>query len=117
MYLEKNGPHLINVYDPDKEAITLFNNNERAKVADDIYIFYEKNMYQVSQSNSIYSIEKVNYDEYKKEYADLDIWIQEYKKAHQSDHTFSVFYEDDNLTIYHLHHDIPESDIINTIWS
>jgi hypothetical protein len=116
MYLEKYDPHLINVYDPVKAPLTLFGETKHAPVASDIFVYYEKNIF-MSENKIIYDAEKANYDRYAKEYADLQIWIDQYKKAHSDDKSFSIFYEDNNFVVYHLHRDDSREDVVSKIWS
>jgi hypothetical protein len=116
MYLETYEPHLINVYDPTKPPLTLFGENKHAPVAADIFIYYEKKIF-ISEFKSVFDDEKANYERYEKEYAHLQIWIEEYKKAHSTDNSFSIFYEDSAFVVYHLHRDSSRDDVIRNIWS
>jgi len=116
MYLgEGDGdPHLLGVYDPSKEPLTRFGENKHDDVAPEIFIFYEKNVFK--QDLSALSTEKPNYDRYEQEYPQLLEWINEYREAHEGDGSFSVYYEDENFTVFHLHREESRDEIVDRIF-
>lgn len=120
MYLQTGSPNLIDDYDPHLIPLTKYGEKKHADVAADIFIFYEKRVFQVDQSESrIYSIEEPKYQRYAQQYQSLQQWIQ-ISKASIPKGDFSVFYDDHDLTIYHLHrHESEEDrkDIVRKIWS
>lgn len=101
-----NGYHmylkdLVANYDPKLPALT-HNGWDKAdpSVPDDIFIYNEKQVFEVSKSNSIYSLLAPQYEQRKKDNEDLAKWMAIHQQ-YQSD--AEVFYEDDTLRIYHLH--------------
>lgn len=117
MYLGEGSPSLLNEFDPQKPLLTKKGEDEPIKVAPDIFVFYEKKIFKISEDLDIYHLEEPKYMRYEKEYADLQTWIEAYKEAHKSDNSFSIFYEDDNFIVYHLHRDADKNEQINKIWS
>lgn len=115
MYLDKNDPHLLGVYDPQKAPLTRYGETKHDLVASDIFIYYEKNIYKQDTNDT--SSEKQNYDDYEEQYPRLKEWIQAYKEAHANDNSFSVYFENENFIVYHLHRDDERKDIIDKIWS
>ncbi|MFD0697136.1 hypothetical protein ACFQZT_23980 [Paenibacillus sp. GCM10027628] len=116
MYLDKYDPYFLGVYDPQKAPLTKFGEDKYdTKTAPDIFIYYEKNIFKQDTSDT--SSEKHNYDDYEKQYPQLKAWIQSYREAHANDNSFSIYYEDDNFIVYHLHRDQDRKDVINKIWS
>lgn len=115
MYLDKYAPHLLGVYDPEKEPLTRFGEKKHDPIAPDIFIYYEKKIYKQDYSDT--SSDKPNYDDYEKQYPELQLWIMTYKEAHANDNSFSIYYEDDNFIVYHLHREDDRKDIISKIWN
>jgi hypothetical protein len=118
MYVNSGSPSLIQEYDPTKPPLTKYGETKHAEVAADIFIFYEKNIFKVKQSEGIYEIEGPKYARYAQEYPMLQDWLQKFKVANPK--AFSVFYEDDNLIIYHLHREEDADDRkkqVKQIWS
>jgi hypothetical protein len=119
MYVEDGSPSLIKEYDPYGTPLTKIGKSKNEKVAADIFIFYEKIIYKVSESVGVSLIEVPKYQRYAREYIGLQEWIN-ISKASIPQKDFSVFYEDDNLIIYHLHREDTEDDRkdqVNKIWS
>ncbi|MFC0215186.1 hypothetical protein ACFFK0_22600 [Paenibacillus chartarius] len=119
MYLETGSPSLLNDFDPTKPPLTRYGQEEHADVAADIFIFKEKQIFQVSQDEEIYRLEAPKYKRYVGEYKNLDAWI-ETAKASLPPENITTFYEDDNLIIYHLYR--PENKLdrereVRKIWS
>ncbi|MGB8956506.1 MAG: hypothetical protein WCC10_14115 [Tumebacillaceae bacterium] len=100
-----NGYHmylkdLIDKYDPILPPLTKKDANEPdPMIPHDNFIYNEKKVFEVSPDNSVYVLEKPNYEEYKKENAELQWWMDTYQAVHGQ---VDIFYEDDNLRIYHI---------------
>ena len=100
-----NGYHmylndLLNTYDPILPPLTKKDANEPdPKIPHDIFIYNEKKVFEVAPDNSVYTLEKANYEQYKKENAELQQWMDTYEAVHGK---VDIFYEDDNLRIYHI---------------
>lgn len=88
-------------YDPKKKELTKFLEEESDKeIPPNNFVVFEKNMFQVSKTNSIYSIMKGKYEKRQEHYANLQKWLDTYKKNHKK---VTVYYEDENIVIYHFH--------------
>jgi len=114
-----NGYHgylreLLDTYDPKHTPLT--KKGEEASdpfVPVDIFIYQEKNVFQVEKTNNIYQLLAETYEQRKQENAALKQWIDTYRAYHND---LEIFYEDENLRIYHLHRpDDPEKNLVK-IW-
>jgi hypothetical protein len=108
--------NLLSDYDPTKPPLT--KNGESGPDPKnlppvDIYIFREKNIFKVSETNSIYSSQINTYKRREQEMKELEVWIQRYKAA---GNPITTFYEDENLKIYHIHRTVSKEEKNNKIW-
>ena len=103
-----NGYHkfirdLLTDYDPSKPALTKIGQNKIDKdISLDVFLYYEKNIYKVSEQNAIYPLVKPRYERRAAEMIQLIDWIERFKQAGNK---INIFYEDTNLIIYHIHRD------------
>jgi hypothetical protein len=111
---EDVATNLLRDYDPKKEHLTLFGKEKSsANIANDVYIFYEKKIFKVLETNSIYSLLKPEYDKREREMLQLRQWIDTHIEA---GHKVDVFFDNEELTVYHLHREITKEQRQKTIW-
>lgn len=92
---------LVSHYDPVDAPITRIGDAARSlDIAPDIFIFYQKNIFELPPSNSVYSVMEPKYKERKAERVLLQDWLNKCIAAH---HDVTVFYQDKNLIVFHLH--------------
>ncbi len=109
MYMET----LLEEYDPSLPPLTKRGESQPdSQIPDDIFIFHEKKVFQVSETNSIYPLLKPKYERRIRENQQLVDWIEVYKQANKN---IEIFYEDDNLLIYHIFKDKEKNDY-ERIW-
>jgi hypothetical protein len=105
----------IKQYDPNREALT--KNGEMKpdeNLAPDIFLFVEKQMFKVSESNSIYPILVHEYRQREKDYEELQQWLNQHKS---NSFPVEVFYEDSKVIIYHLKVKVAKQKQDKIIWS
>lgn len=101
-----NGYHIylkdfLERYDPTLPPVTHFGwEQPDPNLPNEIFIYQEKQVFEVSQANSIYTLLAPQYEARKQENAALEKWIAAYRANHKD---LDVYYEDDTLAIYHLH--------------
>ncbi|BAU29711.1 hypothetical protein DFP93_10688 [Aneurinibacillus soli] len=101
-----NGYHmylhdLLDQYDPSRSILTRKGENKPdAGIANDIFIYNEKKVFELSKSHAIYPLLAEKYKQRKKDNEELRQWITTYQASHDN---LQIFYEDENLRIYHLH--------------
>ncbi|UOF89035.1 hypothetical protein LSG31_13995 [Fodinisporobacter ferrooxydans] len=96
---------LLKDYDPSQPGLTRFGQMKRDRnIPNNIYIYEEKNVFQVSKHNSIYPVLEKEYKKREQEMAQLKKWIHTYE-THNKD--LQTFYDDPNLRIYSIH--VPET--------
>jgi hypothetical protein len=115
MYLGEGSPSLIKEYDPTKTPLTKYGETKHAPVAPDIFIFQEKKIYEIDPKIGVYSLLKPKYEQYAKDYEQLNDWIAKCKASLPKDQ-FSVFYEDENFAVYHLHRDDSKDEKMEEIY-
>lgn len=115
-----NGFHMqihdfLEQYDPKREALTK-NGQFRPDVnlAPDIFLLVEKEMFKVSKSNSIYPLLEPEYKQRELDNQKLIGWINLYKT---SSFPVNVYYEDENIIIYHLEVRAAKEKQDKIIWS
>jgi hypothetical protein len=114
-----NGYHLLMKdflpkYDPTKPPLTIVGENAPdAKIPLDTYIYREKNIFEVSKDNVIYSTEKLVYEERARQMIQLGQWVDSYKNA---GNTIEIFFEDNDLIIYHIHREQTKEEKNAKIW-
>jgi hypothetical protein len=87
-------------FDPEKEALTKIGESKPdPNLAPEIFILLEKKMFKVSVGNSIYSILEPEYKQRQLNYQKMQKWLD----IHQTTgHDMDIYYEDNDITIYHL---------------
>lgn len=86
---------------------------EKNLTSRDVFIYYQKEIFKLDETYSIYSIMKPEYEQREKEMKRLDQWIQMHQKVNKD---LSIWYEDDKLRIYHIHQPEDEKDRLVQIW-
>jgi len=101
-------------YDPQKFHLTKFGEDAPDKnVTNDVFLYVEKRIFRVEESNSIYPIKEPDYVRFEEEAARVERWVQLHKEA---GHPVEVYYEDEVLKIYHLHREPTRQEVMETIW-
>lgn len=114
-----NGFHmyvrdLLQTYDPQEPFLTKRTESEPdPDLSNDIFIFREKEVFQVSRSNSIYPLLEDTYKRREKEMEELEKWLVIHR-ASQRDMT--LFYEDDHLEVYRLHREMTREQMNRILW-
>ncbi|HZG78490.1 MAG TPA: hypothetical protein VEZ72_21730, partial [Paenibacillus sp.] len=105
---------LIEKYDPKKEHLTLFGETKPDKnVPNDIFLYVEKQVFRVEETNSIYPLKEPDYARYEQEAAQIEEWVQVHMEA---GHPVEVYYEDEILKVYRLHREETRQEIMERIW-
>ena len=114
-----NGYHLylgqlLEMYDPilpplTRRGWTLTDPN----IPHDIFIYQEKNVFEVSRENVIYAELEAEYQKRKKENIEFQTWIDTYEAKHGD---VEIYYEDENLRIYHIIQPIGFEEEQKRIW-
>lgn len=105
--------YLLNNYDPTSIKITNKNGDKNGEISlPDIFLVYEKKMYR-AQVKAIEGIMNPIYDNRMKKYAGIAEWIKEYSAIHKN---ISVYYEDADLKIYHIHQEKSHKKIMQELW-
>ncbi|WP_078409075.1 glycosyltransferase family protein [Priestia abyssalis] len=114
-----NGIHMymedfLNVYDPAKPPLT--KKGERKpdqNIPPDIFVFHEKTVFRVSETNSIYSLLEPKYEQRETDNRNLRKWLDTYMSHH---YKVKVYYEDSNFIVYHFHIVQPKKKGIKHLW-
>jgi hypothetical protein len=97
--------YFIGRYDPAKEPLTLFDEKKPdINLPGEIFIFYEKEVYKhpvLAQMDSVIG-KKQEYATREKDRDELKQWLDDYLQAHG---TLPVYYEGQDLTVYHFKRD------------
>ena len=87
-------------YRPEREALTRKSDGHiDVNVAKDVFIFMEKDIFQVAESNSVYELLKPDYERREREFKQLAKWIKSHKEA---GYPVTTYFENENIRIYHL---------------
>lgn len=114
-----NGYHIylkdfLEKYDPTLAPVTHYGwEKPDPNLPTEIYLYHEKQVFEVSKDNGIYSLLEPQYEQRKQENAELEKWIATYKEHHAE---LEVYYEDDTLCIYHLHKEEDEENKQQKVW-
>lgn len=94
---------------PEARNISYVLDGKRIEVKDkDVFIFLEKKIFRTDFPN--YHDE---YDRREEEKYVLEDWLERYTKTHDN---ISVFYEDGDITVYHIHQEPTREDVMDKIW-
>jgi uncharacterized protein YihD (DUF1040 family) len=101
-------------YDPKEATLTKRSNGIKDEnLPSDIFVFQEKRIFKVLETNSIYTLLEPQYERRLVEYKQLDKWM----KIH-NDAGFKVesYFENDNIIVYHLQTRKTGSDLKGKVW-
>lgn len=105
----------LQLYRPDREALTRMGAGSiDDSVAQDVFIFMEKNLFQVAESNSVYELLKPEYARRNQEYTQLAEWMKMHKEA---GFNVKTFFENENIRIYHLKIPIEDPLLLKNSWN
>jgi len=65
-----------------------------------IFIFYDKKIFKVDKTNSIYEIMGPQYEQREKDNAEIVKWMAQCIKTHKE---VEIFFDNDELRIYQIH--------------
>jgi hypothetical protein len=92
-------------YNPEAKTLTKFNQGAPDRnIPPHIFIFQEKKVFEVSKTNSIYSILAPKYKQREQEYKELTKWMSIHQKAGNK---VKIFYQNQHIIVYQL--DIPQN--------
>lgn len=95
----------LKTYNPDAQTLTKFNEGAPDKnLPPHIFIFKEKKVFEVSKTNSIYSLLEPKYKQRAKEYKEVTKWIKTHR---ESGYKTKIFFENKHIIVYQL--DIPKN--------
>lgn len=90
--------NFLKTYNPNAKPLTKFGESSPDKnIPPHIFVFQEKKVFEVSKSNSVYSILAPEYKQRAKQYKELSKWIEIYKR--NGYHT-KIYYQDNHIIIY-----------------
>jgi hypothetical protein len=105
---------LLRDYDPKKPHLTKYGEDGPDKnVANDVFLYIEKTIFQVEETNSIYPLKAADYARWERETEQVRAWVDEHRRG---GHPVEVYYEDDKLLVYHLHREPTREEIMDKIW-
>ena len=82
-------------------------------LSQNIFIFMEKDIFQVPESNSVYELLKPEYERKTKEYKQLSEWVKDHQKA---GYDVTTYFENENIRIYHLQTSKDDSLFLKNFW-
>jgi len=101
-------------YRPDGKALTRRDDGTiDTNLSPHIFIFMEKKLFQVSESNSVYELLKPEYERKVTEYKQLSEWM---KVHEQSGFEVETYFENENIRVYHLQTSEEDSLLIKNMW-
>ncbi len=109
-----NGFHMllrefINSYNPIARRLATYKNGRRQELkTKDIFIFHEKNVFDAGFESM-----KERVKEKKEDNTRLLSWVEKYKETHEN---MSIYFENDNITVYHIHQPDLEKNEHRKIW-
>jgi hypothetical protein len=90
-------------YNPKAKKLTRFNAGGPDKnIPPHIFIFQEKKVFEVSKTNSVYSILAPEYKQRAQQYKQLTKWLKEYQ---QFGNDLKIYYQNQHIIVYQI--DIP----------
>jgi len=109
-----SASEFMDSYDPGKKALTKRSESEPdSSVPQDVFIFYEKDIFKVNEDNSIYEIVAPDYERREKEKIEMKEWISEYQKTNSD---MNLFYENEKLAVYHIRIPKDNEENFEKIW-
>jgi hypothetical protein len=100
----------LKIYNPKNKYIYSINTTDKIPF---IFLYLEKNIFKVDKKNSVYFIMEPKYKQREKNYKELALWINEYRKSHNN---LKKYYEDKNIKIYYIKQEKTKKEIKKDIW-
>lgn len=82
-------------------------------IGEHIFIYQQKNIFKVKESNSIYSVEEPKYLQMKTDEEAMNKWLETFKDCGGS---YDVFYEDENIRFIYIHNKVYEDKDKEKLW-
>jgi len=96
-------------YNPEeRRLIKRVDGSAEVLSAEDIFIFYEKNMFRPEPPEMEHILARRE-----AEYRELRQWLDKYQAAHDN---MSLYFEDENIQVYHIHQPKTREEIFREIW-
>ena len=96
-------------YNPEEKKLTRWvNGTPEVLVTPDIFIYEEKRIFRAD----LETLNKI-YERREREKAELAAWLRRYRACHDN---ISIFYEDDDLRIWHIHQPPTREETFRKIW-
>ncbi|KEO81464.1 hypothetical protein [Tumebacillus flagellatus] len=114
-----NGYHVyladfLKNYDPSLPPITHVGWTEPdPNLSPDIFVYHEKQVFEVSKTNGIYTLLEKGYASRKEENQEFEAWLAKYTAANGKP---DVYYEDQHLIIYRFHKAETEEEKQQKVW-
>jgi len=104
----------LQTYEAEGETLTRIDNGRIDRnLTQHVLIFMEKNVFQVSETNSVYELLEPEYVRRAKEYKQLNDWI----KAHEAGgNDVTTYFENENIRVYYLQNSIEDPLSIKNMW-
>ncbi|GGA19985.1 hypothetical protein [Psychrobacillus lasiicapitis] len=101
-------------YQPEGEALTSIEDGKvDTNLSQNIFIFMEKDVFEVSESNSVYALLKPEYERRAREYTQLSEWMNIH---HRAGYEVTTYFENENIRVYHLQTSEDDSLLLKNIW-
>jgi hypothetical protein len=84
-----------------------------SKIGEHIFIYQQKNIFKVKESNSIYSVEEPKYIQMKTDEEAMEKWLETFKDSGGS---YDVFFEDENIRFIHIYNKAYEDKNKEKLW-
>jgi len=100
---------------PEEEVLTRKGRGKMdINAVKDVFIFMEKDVFQVSESTSVYELLKPEYERRIEEYQQLAEWIKSYQQAGFS---VATYFENESIRVYHLQTTKDDPRLLKNSWS
>lgn len=101
-------------YDPLKWPLTeLGATDYDRKIAKDIFVYYQKSVFRISDTIGIYALLEPIYEKREVEMQQLELWIKKHQTVNSN---IAIWYEDEQLRIYHIRQPVDEKKLREQIW-
>ena len=104
----------LQTYQPTGEPLTRRDNGKvDGNLSQNIFIFMEKNVFKVSETNSIYELLAPEYVRRDEEYKKIDEWMDDYRAGGNE---VKIYYENEDIRVYYLQTSIEDPLLIKNMW-
>lgn len=114
-----NGYHtltgrFLDNYDPTLPPITKYGSEvPDSEIANDIFIYFYKDIYKVDKDNAIYNLVEPIYVQEEQEMVEMEKWIEQFEEFNGP---LNIFYDGPKLRIYHIHIELSQEEIRKNMW-